>query len=419
VLDNVPGYPNLHSKADILPAWLQRAGYRTAHIGKYLNNTARRHPNGPPPSGWNRWSVTLEPNTYYRYSLQFGDREKEYGRGRHDYLTSVLNRQTTRLIDRWGRRATPFFIELDQYAPHKDRGLPGGRCREAAVPAPRDDDLFRHAEMPRPPSFNEPDNTDKPSFMQLYDSLNHKAVRKVTDRYRCALATLREVDRGVERIYQALKRTGVLDNTLILLTSDNGFYYGEHRIPSGKETPYEEGIHMPLLMRPPKRGLSGHPPSRIDQLTANIDIAPTILDLTGVHPCREGCRTMDGRSMVPLLEGRSDAWPKDRGVAIEFSSSRKGRPIASRPCKFVGIRTPKDIFVDYLKLSNPLSGRCVRSDQAEYYALRDDPNELENRYPGTSVDQIRRETELARRLSKLRHCSGIEGRDGGGGPHCE
>ena len=198
VLDNQPGFPDLVAKDNILPAWLQNAGYKTAHVGKYLNNSVGNTPTRP-PKAWDRWSVALEPNRYYRYGLQVGEGERQYATGRHDYLTTVLNGQADKIVKHFAPKRDPFFLEVDQFAPHKDRGIPGGGCRHAAVPGPRDEHRFDSAPLPTPPSFNEGNVSDKSSFMQFYDPISQHGVDKITHRYRCALGSLREVDRGSSR----------------------------------------------------------------------------------------------------------------------------------------------------------------------------------------------------------------------------
>ena len=202
---------------------------------------------------------------------------------------------------------------------------------------------------------------------------------------------------------------------MIALTSDNGFFYGEHRIQQGKEIAYEEILHMPFMISVPHRYLpgGGGPVGHVNQMTANVDIAPTFLDLAGAKPCpRHGnCRTMDGRSFLSLLAGQNGSWPDDRGVALEFAVHRDRRT-PSRPCKFEGIRTETDTYVEYRLLPRVDAPHlCEPSDEAEYYDLTDDPFELQNTYPAGGGGLAARQADLADRVKSLQRCEGIQGRD--------
>lgn len=422
VLDNRPGYQALVSPHNILPAWLQHAGYRTAHVGKYLNGSFRGDPS-PVPREWDHLSVALEPHRYYDYDIQSGHRVKSFGSGPRSYLTSVLNHEALGVVKRFAGKRHPFFLELDQYAPHKGGGG-SGHCQHAAVPAPGDQHRYDNKPLPKPPSFNESDMSDKPSFMRRFRRIGDRIKEKVADRYRCALAALREVDRGVEQIHDALKKRGAVDNTVIALISDNGYFFGEHRISQGKEIPYEEIMNMPFLIHVPKRYLGGAPVGHVGEVAANIDIAPTFLDLAHADPCPghgRNCRVMDGRSLVGLIGGDDSGWPSDRGVALEFDLTRDRRT-PSRPCKFEGIRTQGDSYVEYRELPQP-DGRhlCHPTDEAEFYDLGSDPFQLDN-LDGSGGGAGQREQELANRLQALDRCRGIQGRDPappGGRAFCE
>src|SRR5690606_5913582 len=158
-----------------------------------------------------------------------------------------------------------------------------------AVPAPRHAGLFDEEwwTAEQAPAFNEEDVSDKPVFVQL--NARFLPVTQITAQvhYQRALESLLAVDEAVERIVDALERTGELENTVILYTSDNGYLQGEHRFRDAKTLPYEEAIRVPLLVRGPGFPTGATAP----QLTANIDLAPTILDLAGV----EGSLVADGQ----------------------------------------------------------------------------------------------------------------------------
>ena len=172
----------------------------------------------------------------------------------------------------------------------------------------------------------------------------------ITERYQLRLESLLAVDEAVGRIVAALKRTGELSRTLIVFTSDNGFLHGEHRIPIGKERPYEPSTRVPLVMRGP-----GVPAGlRLRQPVANIDLAPTIV---AAARTRAGLR-MDGRSLWPLFADPGIFWGRDllhEGPLTEDARTR-----------FTALRTPRWLYVRYL------------TGGEELYELLVDPNQLTN-----------------------------------------
>ena len=210
---------------------------------------------------------------------------------------------------------------------------------------------------------------------------------------------------------------------MFIFISDNGLFYGEHRIASGKVLPYEEGLRLPLVIRMPRRYMGGAKRvPLVGKPVANIDLAPTILDLAGAQPClRSGtCRTMDGRSLMPLLT-RSGGWPHDRGLLTEYQVADAGRYAT---CEFAGIRTSDNIYVVHSRVVDPATSKCVPADQRERYNLKKDPFELHNLCAGGSAANCptsAKQANLEARLNQLRDCAGIAGRDQrvNGRPYCE
>jgi N-acetylglucosamine-6-sulfatase len=241
-------------------------------------------------------------------------------------------------------------------------------------------------------------------------------------KWRCALESLAGVDRTVGQVVKAVKRSGELNNTVFIYTSDNGLFFGEHRFVEGKVFPYEEAMHMPMVMRVPGRYLKGAaPPKRAGKLVGNIDIAPTILDLAGATPCAHGkCRTMDGRSLLPILDRGGD-WPQGRALLNEYRVPDVPR---YSTCRFAAIRTRDEVYVEHDRVVNPSTGECEPTLQKERYDLEADPFELQSLCFGGAADSCPHDTEqdaLERGLDRLRHCAGIKGRDNrvAGRPFCE
>jgi N-acetylglucosamine-6-sulfatase len=303
-----------------LATWLSAAGYRTIHVGKFLNGYGDEpYDNGLTiPPGWNAWYSVLKADThhyYYGYSINangqivgpFGDpgdwETREYG-VRDDfgcpfeptnglpcyYLTDSLTTIATNEMFATPAEQ-PFFVQLDYTAPHGDFRKPAG-----PEPAPRHYDWFKGARLPhdRSEGLDEGTVTDKPRFIREAPHLTPNEKRTYRVYYEKQLESLRAVDDGVRQVIGTLSQMGRLQNTYVLFVSDNGFFFGEHRLLGGKFLAYESATHLPFLIRGP--GIE--PGSSTGELVANIDIAPTLLELAGA----EADKSIDGRSLVPYLE---------------------------------------------------------------------------------------------------------------------
>jgi N-acetylglucosamine-6-sulfatase len=424
VLANSPGWPALPERNNTLPNWLRQAGYRTVHVGKWLHHygesTERKNVVAP---GWSQWHTFLGLE-YFNYRLRVNGRSVRYRDEPGDYLTRVLNRKAAGLAKRLLPKRKPLYLQLDHLAPHRGSGG-SGRCRRSAVPDPRDRKLFRKQPVPMSPNFNEADISDKPSFASERPLLDSSQVKSIQRKYRCGLASLRAVDRGVGKLVRAVRKSGERRNTAILFTSDNGFFAGEHRMLRGKVLPYEESLRVPLVALLPRRltGTGGQP-SSVAEPVANIDLAPTILELAGATPCRKGdCRTLDGRSLVDLAGGSAAGWPSDRAIAVEYDGVGAAAPSYGDTCAYVGLRTPARLFVEHLELPNPTAGyACEPSPGAqELYHLDSDPFQLENLFSTDPLGTAAERAALSARLDDLRSCAGIPGRDPAppGGANCE
>ena len=379
VLSNTPpsgGYEALDG-SNTLPVWLQRAGYVTGHVGKYLNGYGVRDEVEIPP-GWTEW-VAPPANLafrYYDYSLNENGRLVSYGSDAASYQTDVYARKAVELVRRWAPARQPFFLSVAFLAPHSGGPKPSGRPGAGAVPAPRHAGRFGSEPLPSPASFNETDVSDKPQFVRHLPLLEGTSVGDARERYQLRLASLLAVDDGVRDIVAELARHGELDNTLIVLTSDNGFFHGEHRIPAGKVYVYEPSIRVPLVMRGP-----GVPAGvRLRQAVANIDLAPTIVGATGANPGR----LMDGRSLWPILRDTGIFWGRD--LLIESAASD------ARTLAVTGVHTPRWRYSEYT------------TGEVELYDLSRDPDELQSIHADTAKARIR--ADLAERLAALRKCAG-------------
>jgi N-acetylglucosamine-6-sulfatase len=404
VLNNKPGYATMLNKRSVLPAWLQKAGYVTAHVGKYLNRYGKVvQPDSEIAPGWDEWVAALEPRSYFDYKLQVNGRTVKYGHDDADYLTRVINWRADKLLRKYIPRKQPLYLQIDHFAPHRrGAGDPADRCAGGAIPDPLDNTFFDGEPLPESPNFNEHDVSDKPTKIQSLPEFSVEERQEIERRYGCALASLIAVDRGVAELMARLQSLGALRNTVVMFTSDNGFFYGEHRIQAEKTIPYEEALRVPLIFRVPPGVLGGQQVAQADQLVGNIDIAPTILDLAEAEPClgKAGCRVMDGRSLVPLMLGDASGFPQDRHLAIEQGV-----------CGYRGVRNLTEIALEHLGERIEGTEECAPEREYELYDLAEDPFELENLYPGTSQAEIQTEQRLFGRLNDLRDCAGIAGRD--------
>jgi N-acetylglucosamine-6-sulfatase len=404
-------YRYLRGERNVLPAWLRRAGYVTAHVGKFLNRYHRDdHPAAVAP-GWDQWYTQLDTSqdTYYDWDMSRNGHRRHYGSRPRDYAPRVFERDAVRLTRRFVPRSRPLYLQVDELAPHPGLHQRTPGC--GAIPDARDVGKHDDVELPQPPSFNEADLRDKPRFISRQPPLAPKEVNRMTRRYRCGLASLEEVDRTVGHLYRELQRLGELWRTVFIFYTDNGVFYGEHRIGGGKLYPYEEADRTPLYIRLPPPYRSGLV-SRVIQPVANIDLAPTILRLAHARPCRAPgqCRVLDGRNLLPLLRGKSPSWASQRPLGVELDIAYVNKKHAV--CKYAGVRVPGAIFIRHSRVASRSGHRCVRHVERERYDLRRDPDQLHNLcFGGRGCPKDPRQRKLRRLLAKISHCSGVHGRD--------
>jgi arylsulfatase A-like enzyme len=378
------------------------------HDGKFLNEYGQNDPTEV-PSGWNDWHTVIgDARLFYGYQLNdngkvtgpHGDdtyaQEDPAGCPDHppvlqqcNYLTDVITKDA---VDGIGKvpGGKPFYLQVDYTAPHGDVNPPPG-----PEPAQRDKGTMAGITAPRVPGFNEADMSDKPAFFRSNPRLTFARIAYIDQRYENRLESLRAVDQGVQQIIDRLSASGQLDNTYIFFTSDNGFFQGEHRFDAAKFLAYEPSNHMPLVVRGP--GIT--PGSVSNELVANVDIAPTIVGLTGAQPNLN----MDGRSLFPyalnpslkskrplLLEGFTGAG--EEGATSGTARQRASTSIAASPRDYEGIRFGPYKYVQY------------RSGAKELYDLLNDPYELHSRAADPRYRLIK--AWLAVRLARLETCAG-------------
>lgn len=354
--------------ANALPVWLRAAGYATAHVGKYLN--AYNDATAVPP-GWDHWYTLVAPSSlrYYGYELSDGGVRRRAGYEPEDYQTDVLATRAVGLVEELAAGDRPFFLWFTPIAPH---GVDGDG--NPPVPAPRHLGAFADEPLPMPPSFDEADVSDKPADIRRRTRIGPNSLAGITTRYRARLASLLAEDEAVEALVAALDRAGVLDRTVIAYTSDNGFFHGEHRIRTGKIEVYEPSVRVPLVVAGP-----GFPTgATVDHPVANVDLAPTIVALTGATPGR----VLDG---VDLRWSASPAAGPDRAILLETGPR-------DDPGWYAAVRTARWLYAEH------------DTGEEELYDLVADGDQLVSRHAEPRYAEIRR--RLARARRRLLGCSG-------------
>ena len=293
-------------------------------------------------------------------------------------------------------------MEVQFFAPH-----------DPAIPAPRHDGAFSTALIPTDASFNEKNVKEKPGWLRAVNRMGPGLISKVQTRYQNRLETLLAVDDAVSAIVNELDAQGVLGETYIVFTSDNGYMQGQHRLHQGKFVAYDPSAKVPLLIRGP-----GIPPQSISkELVSNVDIVPTILDAANATP---GV-TQDGRSLLPyaadptLRSTRPILLETGRPIAISdpLSASASGKP----KFKKQSIRVKNldlDRTAQIAKVVKPPKYRAIRTGRyllikyadggRELYDMPNDPLQINSVWKNSRYFPVRK--FLLKKLAKLSPCIG-------------
>jgi len=378
VLGNSPplgGYAGFDASSTAA-TWLDRAGYQTAFVGKFLNGYGTVRPVSVPP-GWDDWHASVDGGHYFETNLfENGVREEHHG----PYQTDLYGRIASDVIATRVPRRAPLFLWASFFAPHvgapRERDDPG--IATPAVAPRHHDDFAGRPLRTSSPAFDEADVSDKPRYVRQRSPLTADLRAQMRESYQQRLESLLALDAAVGRIVRTLRRTGELSSTVVLFTSDNGWMMGEHRIHAGKTVVYEPSTRVPLIVRGPgfPAGLTRH------QLVGNIDLAPTFADLANTRPRVR----VDGISLLPLARRASAA--AGRRLVLEA-----GPRTRTGPMFYTAVRTPRWLYVEY-----------GETGERELYDMRRDPHQLVNRAAGSAYAQERQ--RLARRLAELRDCAG-------------
>jgi len=367
--------PNYHLE-------LQRLGYETAHIGKWHMGN-----DGKPRPGYDYWIA------YDGHGRLFDPKLNENGRyvQHQGYVTDIMN---TMAVD-WIRRKhpKPWSLWFAHKAVHPDaeQAADGTFRMDGYRPAKRHEDLYRGCVFPKKPNMQKPAEflKHKPVWAEAVElrktpasKVMHDAIHSgKQEEIRLRAAMMASVDEGVGMILQALEETGALDNTVILFLGDNGYFFGEHGIGPERRFAYEEGIRSPLTMRWPK---SVKPGSRIRDLVILQDLAPTLIEIAGGKPGAH----VQGRSLLPLLEGKRSGWRKS--LLVEYWAENAYPWLVNMTYK--AVRTDRYKFIHWVN-------RARNGELDELYDLERDPYELVNVARRPAYRAVRE--KLTRELRKL------------------
>lgn len=382
-----------------LATWLHDAGYVTGYVGKYLNEygsdanaptTSPLHPTYVPPK-WDYWRALVDWSTYkmYDYRMNFNGRLVDFGNTEVDYQTDVLASLAARFVHGAEQSdSQPFFLVISPLAVHQERGqgTPTTGCEKAPWrftlrPALRHIGWLAHLSLPQPPSFNEADNTDKPPFVEGQPLLTDEEVVCAERAYRDRAEAMLAVDDLVLTVGKALRQNGEVDNTIVIFTSDNGYYLGEHRL-HGKNIGYEEGIRVPLIIRAP--GYTA--PQRTIRHVLNTDLAPTIMALAAVTTTLP----MDGRSLLPLLQEPALASWRRRFLVEDAGELTTMRNFTAVRTTELDLLLPARLYVQW------------GDGSVEYYDLATDLYQIDSRHD--DADTLEARLSLEQHLIKLRSC---------------
>lgn len=390
--------------------WLQKSGYYTAHIGKYINGYGMyNRPVRKVPSGWSEWHGSADPSTYQMYgyrlnenvngknsSTVFGDFYTEEAK---KYGTDVYTTKALDFISRQQQSAKPFYLQLAYLAPHVetypltdgvwkdswadvDKPDSGSGINIESIPprpALRHQSLLPDIALPQDPSFNEADRSDKQSFVRDLPPLTDDTIAELAADNRSRKLSLLAVDEGIAAIVDTLRRSGQLDNTYIVFMGDNGYILGQHAITYGKYFPYEPALRIPMIIRGP-----GIDRQVVKGAAFELDVAPTVLELAGVKPTRR----VDGISLVDRLVHHRSLPTRTLLLSSgpQKSASGKNLPL------FDGVRTTAYAWWVY------------EDGFEEMYDLKKDPYQLQS----VAYDPKYLKTKLALigEWNRLEHCKG-------------
>ncbi len=371
IVDNVSRAAQSHQLVT-WPRLLHATGYQTAFLGKWHMGN-----DDSPRPGFDHWVSFRGQGECLDPELNVNGRVSR-SRG---YVTDILTDHALDFLERGRPQDQPVCLYLAHKAIHPnvqqaDDGSVRGAAIDAAeafIPAERHRQLYAGARIPRRPNYAQVPG-DKPALLRPLEGVKPLGPDTVTDDATILnrMRMMKAVDDGLGRLLESLQRTGRLENTLVVLTSDHGYFYGEHGLGPERRLAYEETIRIPLVMRWPGRIRTAQ---RIPEMALNVDIAPTMLSIAGASVPRE----MQGRSLWPLLEGRKSGWRDS--FQIEYFTDTVFPRI--RNMGYRAVRTSRWKYIRYSELPG----------MEELYDLSSDPYEMRNLAADPAARRMRQAME--------------------------
>lgn len=388
------------SDTSTLATWLQAAGYRTGHVGKYLNGYGTRMDDTTPsfqggyvPPGWDHWQALVGIGTYRMFGYNINDTRDGVqemvwynGDSVENYQTTVLTRRAVSFIEDAHDRGAPFYLQVMTLAPHAEVDSEENNRFDFSIRHDPQDEIDKADKLAfisglEPAFMYDPSwNFVAPESPRHFpeESLSETDVANLARFYRERMAAMLAVDDMVGDVVRTLTERGVLDNTVIIFTSDNGWMWGQHRLV-GKKVAYEESIRVPLYVRVPWEGRTA-----VKRMVVNADLAPTIAELAGAQPDL----WVDGRSLVPFLHADAPAPPWRRHLLIEHWGEGTHIPT------YAALRSARYVYIDYYELA---------AWRRELYDLELDPFQTSNLYGSLDYAQVTR--IMKRKLAAMRACA--------------
>jgi N-acetylglucosamine-6-sulfatase len=384
-------YPHIHgvnqNNQYVDPDWktyqpynalLQRGGYQTAHIGKIhmAHYEGKKHIR----PGFDYWYSFIGQGEYIDPIVN--DNGKEYQE--KGYVTDILTDKAVKWLKETRDPNKPFSLNLWHKAVHENH-----------TPAPRHEKMYANDELPVPPYNTHLENfKGKPEWQRIkaWDSDWQNYVHSDTitpkpwpikgDKFKKLLETLTAVDESLGTVLKTLEEIGELDNTVIIYSSDNGYFMGEHGYWD-KRIAYDSSMRIPMLIRYPKMI---KPETVINKMGLNIDIAPTILELAGAKIPDY----MQGSSLVKLFNQDSENADWRTSFMFEYYVD-DAYPYAGP--NMLAIRSEKYKLVDSF----------LKNDIDELYDLEKDPGEMNNLINDPKYDQVEKELRAELEKQKIKY----------------
>ncbi|KAI0883263.1 Arylsulphatase [Annulohypoxylon maeteangense] len=376
------GYPKFVAEGfndNYFPVWLQQAGYNTYYTGKLFNVHTVENYNSPPPGGFTGSDFLLDPHTYDYLNSTFQRNGEEPRSYEGHYSTDVLAGKAYGLLDEAVEARKPFFLVAAPIAPHANVAMKlhsGPRDPDnlpfeftEPIPADRHKHLFPNEKVPRTANFN-PDQSSGANWITTLPQQNGTNVAYNDHFYRQRLRSLQAVDELVDGLISRLEDYGILEDTYIVYSSDNGYHIGQHRLQPGKSCGYETDVNVPLIVRGP--GVARNYTAG-GVVSTHADLAPTFFGWLGI----EAREDFDGAAIPVTQEeigGVRERGERREHAGIEYWGFAMGEGVYNRDPR-------ENNTYKALRISGPgynLYYSVWCNNEHELYDMKADPDQLHN-----------------------------------------